>query len=402
MKVYLLSLVVFFTASVLKAQGIHFVKNKTWKEVVALAKKENKLIFLDAYTSWCGPCKYMQNEVFQDPVVGRFFNNHFINVKLDMEKGEGLKLDKELKVTAYPTLFFIDGNGKPVHKYVGTLEPDELKAFAKEALNSPKQYFTIKEKAKTGDVPPQIFDDWIHSAETMEDKDMDEVTMCYFKTTTYPLAEYHMLTLFMDHATFITESQLSYFYKEQNTIAAITVRTHEQVNTAFRKMLTSYAVLKSEKADSIDFGVLKSILSQYPPVNSELETRKVRIGYLRDRGQAAKAIDELVALIADPKSGINVQELFSIVVENASEIVTSGRAEELVHFIEAYPVTAAEKAQSFYKELAVLSIDVARRDKNKIRQYAMEVLKNDNAEYSIKKEVNKILSEYDMDLNDKK
>jgi uncharacterized protein YyaL (SSP411 family) len=58
------------------------------------AKKENKLIFVDAYASWCGPCKLMVKNIFPLKTVGDYYNSHFINAKIDMEKGEGIELAK--------------------------------------------------------------------------------------------------------------------------------------------------------------------------------------------------------------------------------------------------------------------------------------------------------------------
>ena len=72
------------------AQGIDF-KTENLESLKARAKSENKLIFIDAYTSWCGPCKWMASNVFTNDTVGKFFNQHFISSKIDMEKGEGIK-----------------------------------------------------------------------------------------------------------------------------------------------------------------------------------------------------------------------------------------------------------------------------------------------------------------------
>ena len=70
-------------------EGIKFFEG-TWEEALTLAKKEHKIIFVDAYTTWCGPCKQMAKDVFTQKEVGDFYNKSFINVKLDMEKGEGI------------------------------------------------------------------------------------------------------------------------------------------------------------------------------------------------------------------------------------------------------------------------------------------------------------------------
>ena len=65
--------------------GVSFIKDKPWEEVLKLAAAEDKLIFMDAYTTWCGPCKKMDRQVFPLESVGNFYNDKFISVKMDME-----------------------------------------------------------------------------------------------------------------------------------------------------------------------------------------------------------------------------------------------------------------------------------------------------------------------------
>lgn len=87
----------------LRAQeGVRF-ESLTLKEALEKAKKENRWIFLDAYTSWCGPCKVMAEQVFMRAKAGEFFNSRFVNVKYDMERGEGPELAKKFGIGAYPT-----------------------------------------------------------------------------------------------------------------------------------------------------------------------------------------------------------------------------------------------------------------------------------------------------------
>ena len=72
-------------------EGIHFEQG-SWAEITAKAKTEKKLIFIDCYTSWCGPCKQLSAEIFPQKAVAEFFNTHYVNYKVDMEKGEGVSL----------------------------------------------------------------------------------------------------------------------------------------------------------------------------------------------------------------------------------------------------------------------------------------------------------------------
>lgn len=112
-----------------KEEGINFV-DISFSEALKSAKVSNKLVFLDAYATWCGPCKWMDANTFKDESVGAYFNENFINLKMDMEKGEGPQIARRYKVTAYPTMFFINGEGEVIHKVLGA---KPAKDFLKEA-----------------------------------------------------------------------------------------------------------------------------------------------------------------------------------------------------------------------------------------------------------------------------
>lgn len=111
-------------------EGIQFTET-SWNNILKKAKAEKKVIFLDAYASWCGPCKMLQKNVFTRKEVGDYFNKSFINVKMDMEKGEGPMLSQRYPLEAYPTLLFIDGNGRVLKKVIGYQAPDQLLAIGK-------------------------------------------------------------------------------------------------------------------------------------------------------------------------------------------------------------------------------------------------------------------------------
>jgi len=127
----LLSVFVFIAVSqtscaqqVAPPSGISFHQG-TWAEAIALAKKEKKLIFVDAYAKWCGPCKWMSANIFTMPDVGDFFNKNFVNVKMDMEIGEGRDLARTWGITAYPTLMFFNSTGTETKRFIGAKRTGE-------------------------------------------------------------------------------------------------------------------------------------------------------------------------------------------------------------------------------------------------------------------------------------
>lgn len=114
--------------------GVAFVE-RPFDELLAQARTEDKLIFIDAYTTWCGPCKMMTAQVFPQPEVGEVYNSRFINAKFDMEQGEGPGLAERYGVNAYPTYLFVNGDGELVHKGLGYIPAPALLELADVAVS---------------------------------------------------------------------------------------------------------------------------------------------------------------------------------------------------------------------------------------------------------------------------
>ena len=102
--------------------GIAFT-SATFDELLAKAKAENKLVFIDGYTSWCGPCKMLAKQTFPQKEVGAYMNPRFVSAQIDMERGEGPELAKRFNVSAYPTMLILRPDGTLVDKIVGFLAP---------------------------------------------------------------------------------------------------------------------------------------------------------------------------------------------------------------------------------------------------------------------------------------
>lgn len=110
--------------------GIKF-KGISLEKAKKSALDSDKLIFIDAHTSWCGPCKRMAATTFKDEAVAELFNEQFVNLKIDCEKdADGPEISRLYKIRAYPTLLVIDGEGKLIKEHVGFMNADQLIAFA--------------------------------------------------------------------------------------------------------------------------------------------------------------------------------------------------------------------------------------------------------------------------------
>ncbi len=154
-----LAFVTICTTSI-SAQGIEFYHG-TWEEALLKAKEEDKIIFVDAYTTWCGPCKRMSSNTFPDPEVGKLFNQYFLSLKIDMEKGMGLEFRNKFPVSAYPTLFFIDYDETLIKKTVGAKTPADLIAFAENVISKFDKSTKYEAAYADGDRSYQLVYDYV-------------------------------------------------------------------------------------------------------------------------------------------------------------------------------------------------------------------------------------------------
>lgn len=101
-------------------------ENITFNQALAKAKKENKMVFMNVYAVWCGPCKLLQKTTFKTDKVADSFNKSFVNINVDAEKGEGIELSRRYDVTAHPLMLVISPSGKVEKRILGYVKEDQL------------------------------------------------------------------------------------------------------------------------------------------------------------------------------------------------------------------------------------------------------------------------------------
>lgn len=114
-------------------QGISFYEGNL-QAAFEKAKLENKLVFVDCYTTWCGPCKMLKQYTFKDVILGDYMKENYVSLAIDMETPEGEILAKKYGIEAYPTLLFLDKYGRVVNHQVGGIGAEALLAKAEQTV----------------------------------------------------------------------------------------------------------------------------------------------------------------------------------------------------------------------------------------------------------------------------
>lgn len=144
----------FFTlllvANFISVKGQTDFRQLTYEEALSVAKKENKKVFIDFYTVWCGPCNVMTQNVFPQKKVGDFLNKHFVCIKLNAEK-EGFNLAKQFMVTGFPTFIGVDRDGKELFRKIGSADADEFITIIKSKIDPEKSFDRLKMRYDAGE-----------------------------------------------------------------------------------------------------------------------------------------------------------------------------------------------------------------------------------------------------------
>lgn len=162
MKRYIILCLALLICSILKAQNREIVfEHTTLQEILKKAKAENKPVFVDCCTEYCGPCKAMAATVFKTDSVADFFNKTFINLKMDMLSEDGKKYNNVYKVGAYPTFLILDNTGKEIYKFIGGQSSTKFMAQIRRGINPKNRLATMNQIYASGKYDEAFMQEYI-------------------------------------------------------------------------------------------------------------------------------------------------------------------------------------------------------------------------------------------------
>src|SRR5512137_2301874 len=101
-----------------------WIEKLSLDEALKKAKAENKLVFIDFFASWCGPCKMMDATTYKDPKVLEWLGKHTIAIKVEGDKD--MALATRFTIDSFPTLVFLKPDGTEVDRLLGYMTAEQL------------------------------------------------------------------------------------------------------------------------------------------------------------------------------------------------------------------------------------------------------------------------------------
>ena len=344
---FILTLVVM--ALPLRAEGIAFFHG-TWQETLAKAKSENKLVFVDFYTQWCGPCLNMAQTVFVLPEVGAFYNANFVSAKIDTENGEGIELAKKYGVRSFPTYVFIDpATGEAVHRSSSRQTEEQFIATGKAALTPTQRSFYLIEEYNKGNREPQLLIDYIRYNHSIYQRKAVEEAFDALIAGGAKLTDQNIWDLFVEVISGMDNKYVQQVSKEYSLFCQTFGKKAEDAKLVKETMYGDVALLDS----MCDFE------------GKAFNRKMIEVSKLVYSKQYDKAAVELDALIADPT--VDQQEL----IQRMKFLVRVPRGYKSV------PATWFYKSVEYLRYIAYNQTD--RDDANIHQEYAAaleELLRN--------------------------
>lgn len=297
----------------LHSQGIQF-GHGSLADALADAKAEGKLVFVDAYTSWCGPCRMMSAKTFPDSAVGAYFNARFVSLKVDTEKGEGPALAQRYGVAYFPTLLFLNTEGEVAHKAVGYFNPEQFLRLGQKADDPSANLLALENRYGKGERSPELLFALTELKSAALDPAATELANTYLKTQTDPGSDANM-DFIMRYVTDPYSEGFSFLQKNrgafENKFSKKEVK--QKIDGLFEDYLQGHPKLQ--------LGEIQRLYGRVYPEQGERLASNYRLTYYRKRGDmvnfAKSAVDHYTRYPTDDADELN--EMASLFAENVAD-----------------------------------------------------------------------------------
>jgi thiol-disulfide isomerase/thioredoxin len=390
----LLTLSILLFSIIVSATEIHFLDNPKWATVLEKAKKENKPIFFDAYATWCGPCKQMDADTYTDDEVAKFYNENFINVKYDMEKGEGPMLAERYFVTSYPNLLFIDKEGVLLHRGIGFMVGSKFLALGKTAIDPEQQYYTLKKSATTLD--PAKFKAFVAMANQFEDEDLFDICRAYLAKQPDVLANEDLIDLIMAGINAIPdEKTLAYIIANQSKIVSTGKYSASDVEQRLVSLTLGYALYQSADQDnqSVNFEEIKALLNKYVPEQSFFVFHYFKTQFLLEESKSEDALNEFNVLISNTPTKVSFEQLCNAMMSFGPYLAQAEKLDEALKKFDAIPVPAKDAKLSYMRDCAKGIIYLKLKDYEKFKIHAASIIADKDAPTNVKSDLEMALQQ---------
>jgi thiol-disulfide isomerase/thioredoxin len=368
------------------ASEIKFSDNPVWTTVLETAKKEHKMIFLDAYATWCGPCKMMDSETYVDSAVADFYNKNFINVKYDMEKGEGLLLADRYYVNAYPNLVFISPEGALLHKSVGFLPAGEFLELGKLAINPATQYYSIKKQALK--LSTKDFLAFAKQAHKLQDEDFDLIGSDYLAAKSDILGDQYLIELVMEYiGTLPKEENLAYLKQNKSLALRIGKYTGEDFEQRLLDLSMQYALSEQvQLAGEVDFELVKKILDKYVPEQAYAALNFYKIQLNLHDNQVDDPLKALYELFENHQK-VDYEQLCGFVMNISPAIFEAGKLDDVFSQFDKIRLSKDEQNLSYLNNFTKAVCYLKTGQEAKFKEKANEVLAHPNTPEELKEKL---------------
>jgi thioredoxin-related protein len=269
-------------------EGIHFQSGLSWQEIKDKAKAEGKFIFMDCYTTWCGPCRFMRQNILPQEEVGKYMNEHFISVAVQMDKtkqdNEDIRkwypdadsLAAHYSIESFPTFLFFTPDGHVLHRVIGATgkDPADFIAKVKDALDPDRQYYTL-----IGSYRMHLHDSaflrraLILAIQSDDEKNAEEISDAFVEqmSTPYSLED---INLVRNALLSTKDNGFTFFLQNASRVDSIVGRADAAEGKISKIIAGEYVLPKfAEKNATMDWqSIVGEIREKYPMVNAKIES----------------------------------------------------------------------------------------------------------------------------------